>query len=207
MRILVTDADAPLGAAVISRALGHGHDVRALVQRGSELPRSERLEVVHGHVGDFELLEQVMRGVAGVAFVLPEHAQEIGSYEAAIANVIHAMARNTATRLVAESLAGAFARKDPRLPFTRRLAVSTVEKARLDDIEAIERRIAASDLDWTIVRPLRMTEASAAGHYRVSLSGELMTRMKPVSRADVASVMVKALETDTYSFRAVVVSG
>lgn len=204
MRILVTDADAPLGAAVVSRALGHGHDVRALVRHGSELSRSERLELVPGDASDFDLLDRAMQGMTAVAFVLPESD---GSSEDAIANVIHAMAANTATRLVAESAAGAFARRDSRLPVARRLAAATWKRKWFDDIEAMERRIAASDLDWTIVRPLKTTGDSAVGHYRVSLSGELMTDMRAVARADVASVMVKALETGTYSFRAVVVSG
>jgi uncharacterized protein YbjT (DUF2867 family) len=154
--------------------------------------------------GDFDLVNAAMRGVAGVVFVLPEQPAD---YEATVGNVIHAMAQNTATRLVAESEAGAFARRDSRLPLARRLRFGSVEKRRLDALEAMERRIAASDLDWTIVRPTRMNGNDAVGHYRVSLSGELMTRMRPVSRADVAAVMVKALETDTYSFRAVVVSG
>ncbi|NTW28226.1 MAG: SDR family oxidoreductase [Coriobacteriia bacterium] len=204
MRILIVGAESRLGREVAVRALGHGHEVRALTSGGPLAVANDRLDVIHGDPLDFDVVNAAVRGVSGVAVVLPEGG---GAYEGAIANIIHAMAENMSTRLVAESAVGAFARGDSRLPLAKRFKATTVRRRDIDELEAMERRIVASDLDWTIVRPFGLTDDPPRGQYRVSLSGEILSAMKPVPRADVASVMVKALETDTYWRRVVTVAG
>ena len=104
------------------------------------------------------------------------------------------------------SAAGTFARNDKKLPFGYRTLVATTMRAVYDDLEAMEMRIMASDLDWTIVRPVGLTDDPPDGQYRVSLDGSLLTKASRISRADVASVVVKALETDTYWRRAIVIA-
>jgi putative NADH-flavin reductase len=50
-----------------------------------------------------------------------------------------------------------------------------------------------SGLDWTIVRPPRLTDKSRTGKYRV-LEGHLPRFGFTISRADVADFMVKTAE-------------
>ena len=57
------------------------------------------------------------------------------------------------------------------------------------DKEMQERYIKASDLDWTIVRPVGLTDDPASGEYRISLEGSLLPKATRISRADVAAAL------------------
>jgi uncharacterized protein YbjT (DUF2867 family) len=87
------------------------------------------------------------------------------------------------------------------------MLMASVLRSTYDDLEAMERRVMASDFDWTIVRPVGLSDTPATGHYRFSLDGSPLSGGKRVPRADVASLVVKSLETDTYWRRAVVIAG
>jgi uncharacterized protein YbjT (DUF2867 family) len=65
----------------------------------------------------------------------------------------------------------------------------------------------ASALDWTIVRPVGLSDEPATGDYRVSMDGSIPAKTSRVSRGDVAGFMVKSLETESYVRRAVVITG
>jgi putative NADH-flavin reductase len=158
-------------------------------------------------VRDFEAVSAAVAGQHAVAFAI---SQGSGSgpdiHEAGIANVVHAMAEHMVSKLAAVSAAGTFARKDKRLSFAYRTLVATAMRPVYDDLEEMEMRIMASDLDWTIVRPVGLTDDPPSGDYRISLDGSLLAKASRISRADVASLVVKALETDTYWRRTVVIA-
>jgi len=55
----------------------------------------------------------------------------------------------------------------------------------------------ASALEWTVLRPLTLTDGDVTGHYRISETG-LPKNARSISRADVADFIVKTLEQGTY---------
>jgi putative NADH-flavin reductase len=61
------------------------------------------------------------------------------------------------------------------------------------DASAMERVFGESDLDWTIVRPPRLTDKPYTGKYRVR-EGHLPRFGFTISRADVADCFIKTLE-------------
>lgn len=70
------------------------------------------------------------------------------------------------------------------------------------DHEAKEALIKASHLDWTIVRPPKLTNGSRSGSYR---SGEGISTWKPLpmlSRADVAHFILQEVAEGRYVRRA-----
>jgi putative NADH-flavin reductase len=71
-------------------------------------------------------------------------------------------------------------------------------KHHVADCDDMERRIRASELDWTIVRPPQLTDKARSEKYRV-LVGRLPLMGFTASRADVAEFMVQATEQDSYS--------
>lgn len=165
------------------------------------------LAVVTGDVLDLDSVRAAMLGCNAVVVALGRGTSgQPHLYETGIANVVHAMAESMVSRLSVMSAGGTFARTDKRLSLAFRAQIATTLRATYDDLEAMERRVMASDLDWTIVRPSGLTDIEASGHYRLSLDGVLMPKMKRISRADVASLLVKAIETDTYWRRTVVIS-
>ena len=207
MKMVVFGAAGRTGRLVVERALGHGHEVTAFVHNTPLAVEDEALTVVHGDVRDSDAVRagghRTQRGRVRVVAGLGAGAD---IHEAGIATVIQAMAECMVSRLAAVSAAGTFARNDKKLSFAYRTLVATTMRAVYDDLEAMEMRIMASDLDWTIVRPVGLTDDPPDGQYRVSLDGSLLAKAARISRADVASVVVKALETDTYWRRAVVIA-
>lgn len=206
MRVIVFGAAGRTGRLVVERALGHGHDVTAFVHDTPLELTHPRLTVVTGDVREFADVEDAMAEQDAVAFVLSQGSGDKGIHEAGIANVIHAMAACDVRRLAAVSAAGTFARTDKALSIAYRALIKTTLRAVYDDLEAMERRIMATGLDWTIVRPVGLSDDEPSGSYRVSLDGTLLKKAARISRADVASVVVKALETDTYLRRTVVIA-
>ena len=132
--------------------------------------------------------------------------RDIRVYSEGIANVLHAMAAHDVLSLVAVSAAGAFDRKAPELGMGFRAMMATVLKPVYDDMERMEQRIAASGASWTIVRPVGLTEDPATGHYRLSLDGSMLPKASRVSRADVAALCLKALETGSFDRMTLVIA-
>ena len=73
------------------------------------------------------------------------------------------------------------------------------------DLRRMERRVKESDLDWTIVRPPRLTDKPMTGRYRFAVNSYLRNCLS-ISRADVAHFMIHHAE-DRGTFRAVVEVG
>lgn len=207
MRIVVFGAAGRTGRLVAEKALGHGHGVVAFVHSTPLSLTSPRLTSVTGDVCDFAMVSRAVEGADGVAFTLSRGSSGGKDlHEAGVANVIHAMAEHGIAKLAVVSAAGTFDRKSRLLSLTYRTMVALAMRPVYDDLEAMERRVMASDLDWTIVRPYGLSDGPATGDYRITLDGSLLSKASRISRADVAAVVVKALETQTYCRRAVVIA-
>lgn len=206
MRLLVIGASGRTGQEVVRQALGHGHLVRAF-SRSTPAHVDPRVEYVQGDVLDFEAVDRAMVDSEAVAFCVGSGAaRPVEVHSQGIANVIHAMARAQIRPLAAISAAGVFARDSRRMSIGFRLLMKTTLKSVYDDLEQMEQRIAASDLDWTVVRPVGLTDGPPTGHYRFTIDGSLLHKAKTVSRADVAAFMLKALETGAYVRRTIVIA-
>jgi len=70
------------------------------------------------------------------------------------------------------------------------------------DLARMEDVLRDSDLDWTIVRPPRLTSKPATGKYRTAY-GQNLRRGVLVSRADVAQYMLSILDQPETSRRTV----
>lgn len=207
MRILVIGASGRTGRQVVDRALGHGHEVTGFVRSGRLDPPDERVRLIVGDVLDFEAVSAAVECADGVVVAIGRGGAAFSAlHEPAIANVIHAMALHRVFRLSVLSAAGTFARNDPNIPLAFRARIATTSRAAYDDLEAMELRIMASDLDWTIVRARALSDEPPTGDYRVSIDGSIPKSKGRVSRGDVAGLLLKALETETYRRKAVVIS-
>lgn len=208
MRVVVFGAAGRTGRLAVAKALGHGHQVRAFQHTSSLEIESEHLVKVRGDVLAFDTVNAAISGADGVVFALSSGSgPRAGVHEAGMANVVHAMAANGVSRLAAMSAAGVFDRTNKMMSPGFRLLIATTLRRTYDDLEAMERRIVASDLAWTIVRPSALSDAPPTGRYKVTLDGSLVPHAERISRADVAAVLIKSLETDVYVRRTIVVAG
>ncbi len=207
MRILVIGASGRTGRQIVEQALGHGHEVRALVRSQALELSHPRLEVVTGDVLDFDAVSAAVEGMDAVAFAAgSSNVRPVTVYSAGMANVVHAMALHQVDRVAMVTAAGVGATNDPNLSVSLKVMITTVLRPVYQDMEAGERRLMASGLDWTIVRPVGLSDGPLTGTYRVSLDGSLLPKSSRVSRADVAALVLKALETGSYSLRTLVIA-
>jgi len=113
-----------------------------------------------------------------------------------------AVARDAETRRTI-LVSTAFLLKDSILPalVVGRLVLGDV----VADAFAMERAITGSGLDWTIVRPLRLTNERPAGGYRAR-EGHLPGFGFTISRADLADFLIRSAESHISSRKVVGVS-
>lgn len=71
------------------------------------------------------------------------------------------------------------------------------------DMELMEQVLRGSDLDWPVVRPPRLIDGAASGHYRSAI-GRPLERARTISRADLAAAILD-LATDPDASRPAVV--
>ncbi len=57
----------------------------------------------------------------------------------------------------------------------------------------MEQLLRGSEVDWTVVRPPRLTDGPATGRYRTSANRHLQ-RGRTISRADLAAAMLPLLD-------------
>jgi putative NADH-flavin reductase len=155
-----------------------------------------RLTVTAGDALDPGAVAEVVAGADAVLTALgprgPRNTRNAGLLAASAASLVAGMDRAGVRRLVSVSAAGAFIAGDPDTGWLIKAVLPRVFAAPFADTRAMEAVIRASDLDWTLVRPARLVNHPATGHYRVRADYPPPGGRK-IARADVAQFMVLAL--------------
>ena len=209
MNLAIFGASGRTGTLLVDAAVEGGHQVTALVRNPERLGASrsvgDQVTIVEGDVLDPRAVGEAVRGADAVLIALgaparaTDHVLELGT-EA----IIGTMKEHDVERLVVLT---SFAVADgPSLtgPVGRVLLgfSSQITRPLWRDKEAQEAAVMRSDLDWTLVRPITLTNGPATGHYiaeeapRVRLSSR-------ISRADVAAFMLAEATAPRWSGRAV----
>ena len=204
MKILVLGASGGTGRHVVEQALGHGHDVVALVRDPSRFRLwNEHLKVVTGDVTDPVAVQTAVQGCDAVISALGSRGERpVSVYSDGVANTIRAMTARGIRRLVVVSSSGVGANAS-QLSFAAR-AMRSLPGLRpvYEDMERMEGDVMLSDLDWTIVRPAALTDGPLTGVYRV-VEGNMVPKGSKISRADVAALLLKCAQGGLYVHRAV----
>lgn len=184
--LTVIGADDPLGEAVVREALVRGLRVRATAPLPRRVPRlSPELEVLRAESGSQEDLEPAVRGADGVVLALtPQlvHDATMLATDAAIA-VVRAMRAVGAQRLVGVSSTELSDSSRLWGPLRRRL-----HHGGLQDLRRLERLLAGSGLDWTVLRAGRTTDLLGTREQVVGSALEQGDRTLP--REDLARALV-----------------
>ena len=199
MNLLVVGSTGPLGREFIAQAMDAGHVVRALARNPSALKPAPSLEVVRGDVFDQPSLDAAARGqdAAVVILGLPFSAlrKPTNVFSQGTRNLIAAMRPAGVRRLIVVSSFGVGdSRRDARLH--ERLFFSLALRGAYADKVLQEQAVRESGLDYTIVRPARLTMAKGDGRYTALIGpGSIPS---PVARADVARFILDALRAREY---------
>jgi len=199
-KIVIFGASGPTGRALVEQALSRGHGVTGFVRDPARLPlEHERLTLV---CGDVLNQEGVDAAVAGQDAVFGALGIRRGTPKTLVTDgtrrIIAAMERHEIRRYVGLSAYGAGETRDGSL-YTRMTWLML--RPNLEDKQRHEALLRGSDLDWTLVRPPRLTDGEATGRYETGTDLRMKLTSK-VTRADVAAFMLDQLDNTAYTRRA-----
>ncbi len=193
MNLVVFGATGGIGMQVVEEALAAGHLVTAVVHHAPAITiQHENLEVVQGDVLEPKTIDQVITGKDAVVSAIGVHNRAPTTlYSQGTTNVIQAMQSANVKRLMCVSASGL----EPG-PLWQRLIAKpilwAVFKEMYSDLVRMEAVVECSPIDWTILRPPRLTSAPRTGHYQVGLNKHLSPGLL-ISRADLADFIVDHL--------------
>lgn len=191
MKLVVLGATGGTGLEIIRQTIKRGHSVTAFVRSPERLSMSaldDHLDIIKGDLLNQPELERVIEGRDAVLSAFGTRTGE-PRVQGRFATALRKAMMQTGVRRVA-LMSTSFLFQDSIAPFiVGRLFFRKV----MTDASEMEGVISESGLDWTIVRPVRLTDAPYTGRYRVQ-EGHLPTLGFTISRADVADFMIKAVE-------------
>ena len=195
MKVLIVGATGGTGRQIVSQAIERGHSVTAFVRAPDPLRMfGDRIVVIQGNLLNRSELRRVLEGHDAVLSSfgprVPVSKEEVTLLQRFGVALTGAMLQAGIRRVVVESTAFLF--KDSIVPPTHLISRLFFPGIVRDACE-MENLFRKSELDWTIVRPPRLTDKPRTGKYRV-LEGHLPRFGFTITRADVADFMVKAAE-------------
>lgn len=200
-RIALFGATGGTGRQIVAQALEAGHIVQALVRDPARLPvQHPHLHLITGNVLDSDAVERTITGADAVIVSLGNTANNpdwIVSEGTKL--IVAAMHRLGVRRLIVISSLGVGDSRD-QVPAFFKVLMKTALKKPMEDKERQEQIVAASGLDWTIVRPGGLTNGPRTGRYRAGLDRSIVAGQ--VSRADVAEFVLRQLDDLTYRHKA-----
>lgn len=197
LKIGIVGASGATGRYVVATALERGHLVTACVRRSATFAEQERLtEAIWPDVTDTRALTGALAGADVVISTLGGAASGPTTVcTDGIRTTLTAMTATGVTRLIAVSAHGVRETRDQSL---YSLAVWAGVADRMRDKETMEPLITASGLEWTIVRPPKLSNRPATGHSRIGT--DLPIRLwSSVGRADLAAFLIAEAETPHYT--------
>jgi putative NADH-flavin reductase len=197
MKIAVFGATGGIGQHIVSHALAVRHQVTVIVRTPAKITaRHPALTIVQGNVLTQEEhnLALVLAGHDAVLFALGVGSDRGPTtlYSQGARTVMQAMKATGVPRFMGVSASGFINHPSDGVlvKYAFKPLLQHMLKHPYDDLQRMEAEVQSSDLDWTLVRPARLTDGDHAGTYRMALGG-LVVGGSAISRADVADFMVK----------------
>lgn len=207
MKLTIFAATGGVGRQLLEQAVAAGHDVTAVARDPSKLTRQVRTVAADLAAADPAALQPAVAGADAVLSGLGPHSNaDAGIAAPGTRSIVAAMQATGVRRIVVVSAApvGTVAssanphppKHDPGDGFFMRYLFSRIAQATFgkvyDDLAAMEAILRDSGLDWTAVRPPRLTDRQLSGTYRTALGQNLRGGLS-IPRADVAHLMLSAL--------------
>jgi putative NADH-flavin reductase len=208
MKLTIFAATGGIGRQLLEQALAAGHDVTAVVRNPNNLSREVRTVTADLAAADPAALEPAVASADAVLSGLgPRSAAETGVASQGTRTIVQAMQATGVRRMVVVSAAPISTvpspgrpkppRHDPGDGVLMRNLLSPLTEAAFRkpyaDLALMEDILRRSGLDWTVVRPPRLTDKPLTGSYRTA-DGQNLRHGLLVSRADVAHLMLRVLE-------------
>jgi uncharacterized protein YbjT (DUF2867 family) len=201
MQITVIGASRGSGRAVTARLAADGHTVTAFARSIEPVVVPAGVRAVAGDVADPAAVAAAVAGADAVVVTLgiSDHPLAVRLHRsrtaldvrsAGTATVIDAMRQHGVRRLLVQTTYGA-GDSYPRLSFAWKATFRLLLHPQLLDSERQERLVRTSGLDWTLVRPVALSDGPGDGPALVSTEGEVASMA--ITRGQVADAIAAAL--------------
>ena len=207
MKLAIFAATGGIGRQLLEQAIAAGHDVTAAVRNPGKLTQDVRTVTADLAAPDPAVLESAVAGADAVLSGLgPRSNADAGIVSQGTRAIVAAMQAAGVRRIVVVSAApvGTVAspgrpnppKHDPGDGFFMRHLFSQVAKTVFGkgyaDLAVMEDILADSGLDWTVIRPPKLTDKPLTGSYRTAFGQNIRSGWS-VPRADVAHLMLRTL--------------
>jgi putative NADH-flavin reductase len=196
--VAVFGGTGPTGQWIVADALERGHRVSVLARSPDKLAmRHERLTIVKGDVFDASDVAGVVAGRDAVISSLgvPYTFKPVTIYSSGAANIIAAMRAAGILRFVAITSGGTYPGRAPENPFFFEYVLKPLFHTLYDDMRRMEELVEQSGLDWTVLRPGRLTNKLRSGGVRVVPGKYSLPGLGTTTRRDLARAALDALES------------
>jgi putative NADH-flavin reductase len=208
MKLTIFGATGGIGRQALDQAVAAGHDVTAVARNPKKLSAEVRIVTADLATPDPAALASAVGGADAVLSGLgPRSNSEAGIASQGTRAVVQAMKATGVRRIVVVSAAPIGTVPSPGRPnppkhdpgdgFFMRNLFSHVPKItfrkQYAHLALMEDILRDSGLDWTAVRPPRLTDKPLTGTYRTAY-GQNLRRGLLISRADVAHLMLHVLD-------------
>ncbi|WP_338838396.1 NAD(P)-binding oxidoreductase [Kurthia gibsonii] len=197
MKIIVFGATGGVGRHVVNQALQAGYEVTAFVRDLTKLQiENDHLHVVRGDATNAEEVSAAIAGHDAVISCLGSNKMVAKStqLEEMTQHIVAGMEAHHVKRIVYTASAGI----NNELPGVGgKMVMKMLQNVLTDHRHAVDLIQAHKDLQYTIVRPLGLTNDDYTGEYREAKEG-VPENARNIPRADVAHFILKALGDNTY---------
>ncbi len=205
--LLVLGGSGRTGVHVLAHAAARGHDVRALVRDPDAVQAPTGVQLIAGTPVSIDDIRRAAQDADAVITVLNNSRASDNPWAKPISPpsfmtdaaraVLTVMAQLGVRRYVAVSTQGVAEDWQRLNPVMRGLINISNIKAGFDDHNGVDTLVRASSMDWTLVRPVALTDKPGAGPLRAALPGtEKPGRV--VNRGDLAAFLVDTVEQSTW---------
>ncbi len=195
MKVALFGATGKTGTLVLDNLLAKSHTVTALVRTPAKITiTSPQLKLVQGDALVLSDVERALEGCDAVISVLGLPSLKPSTLlTRSVGNISTAMKTKGVKRIISMGSAGIL-NEMSGLPG---LIIGYILRNVLKDHRGAYDILRDSPFEWTVVRPLTLTDGEVTGRYRITETG-LPKNARSISRADVADFILKTLEQGTY---------
>jgi uncharacterized protein YbjT (DUF2867 family) len=196
MKIAVLGATGRTGGLIVEQALERGHQVVAYVRRASALQGNNDLRIVAGELSDTERLQAAFRDMDAVICCLGTRRHKpVDLMRKNLPLIVQAMKRAGCTRLILLSAYGV-GETARTASIVATILYRTMFRTIFDDKQRAEDWLATSDIDWTGIYPVGLTDGPSGDAVEVRPMNEVkkVKGLPRVPRAAVAKVLLDAAE-------------
>lgn len=197
MRLFVIGASGHVGSLVVAEALRRGHRVTGQSRDPARVPAGA--DVAAGSAGDAGFLTNALPGHDAVIFALGvDHRRPTTLFSGSTAALIPAMHKAGVRRLVAITGIGAGETKGHGGWLYNRVIYPLFTRNRYEDKTRQEAIIAASDLDWTVIRPGPFVKRPAPGPLQALWPIPPGVQVTAITCTETAAFVIDTVEKGTW---------